>query len=296
MDEAQHDPGAENERVRVELASQVATITLNRPDKKNALSPAMFCDLASALERAEQDQRVRAVVLTGAGGDFSSGADQTATAEDEAPYAGLHPLERLRRIGDVALRLHRLSKPTIARVEGVAVGAGCNLALGCDFVLATPEARFSEIFIRRALSIDFGGSWLLPRIVGLQRAKELAMFGDILSADEAHAIGLVSRVVPRGELDDTVRQWASRLAAAPSLALSLTKALLNHGMGASMEIVLEAEGAASVTAQSSADAVEAKAAFVDKREAVFTGGSLLPSKDGAGAREEPPTDRPASES
>jgi 2-(1,2-epoxy-1,2-dihydrophenyl)acetyl-CoA isomerase len=134
---------------------------------------------------------------------------------------------------------------------------------------------------------------LLPRIVGLQRAKELAMFGDILSADEAQAIGLVSRVVPRSELDDTVHRWATRLAEAPALALSLTKALLNHGMGASMEVALESEAAASVTAQSSADALEAKEAFVEKRDGVFTGGSLLPTKGGAQARAGTRSDRPA---
>ena len=117
----------------------------------------------------------------------------------------------MRHVGDVALALHRLPKPTIAKVRGVAVGAGCNMALGCDLVVASDNARFSEIFARRGLSIDFGGSWVLPRIVGMHRAKELALFADIIDAAEAERIGLVNRVVPDAEIDAFVDDWAARL-------------------------------------------------------------------------------------
>ena len=134
----------------------------------------------------------------------------------------------MRHVGDVALALHRLPQPTIAKVRGVAVGAGCNLALGCDLVVAGETARFSEIFAKRGLSVDFGGSWVLPRRVGLHRAKELAFFADIIEANEAERIGLVNRVVPDGELDAFVDDWATRLAAGPPIALALTKRLLEQ--------------------------------------------------------------------
>ena len=126
----------------------------------------------------------------------------------------------MRHVGDVALALHRLPIPTIAKVRGVAVGAGCNMAIGCDLVVASENARFSEIFARRGLSIDFGGSWVLPRIVGMHRAKELALFADIIDAAEAERIGLVNRVLPDAEIDGFVDDWAARLAAGPPIALA----------------------------------------------------------------------------
>src|SRR2546430_14339333 len=139
----------------------------------------------------------------------------------------------MRHIGATALALHRLAKPTIAKVGGIAAGAGCNLALGCDLIVASDNARFSEIFSRRGLSVDFGGSWVLPRLIGLHRAKELAFFAEIVSAKEAADIGLVNRVVPAGELDAVVDDWARRLAAGPPIALSMTKATLNNSSSAS---------------------------------------------------------------
>ena len=129
----------------------------------------------------------------------------------------------MRALADLALRLHRLPKPTIAKVGGVAAGAGMSMALGCDLVVASESARFSQIFAKRGLSVDFGASWLLPRLIGLHKAKELAFFADILSAAEAEAFGLVNRVVPDDELDAFVDDWARRLADGPTLALSMTK-------------------------------------------------------------------------
>src|SRR5205807_8629846 len=136
----------------------------------------------------------RVMILTGASGSFCAGADLTAAAED-------HHLVHMRLVADVALELHRMPKPTIAKVDGVAVGAGCNLALGCDLIVASEDARFSQIFSKRGLSLDCGGSWLLPRFIGLHRAKELAFFGDIISAKEALEFGLVNRVMPTADLD-----------------------------------------------------------------------------------------------
>jgi 2-(1,2-epoxy-1,2-dihydrophenyl)acetyl-CoA isomerase len=167
--------------------------------------------------------------------------------------------------------LHRLPKPTIAKVNGVAAGAGCNLAFGCDLIVASDEARFSEIFARRGLSIDFGGSWLLPRLVGLHRAKELALFADILSAKEALDMGLVNRVVPAVDLDDFVDTWARQLAAGPPIALSMTKSLLNQSFEVSMAQALEDEGRCQTINFSTADTAEALSAFIEKRDPKFQG-------------------------
>jgi 2-(1,2-epoxy-1,2-dihydrophenyl)acetyl-CoA isomerase len=174
-------------------------------------------------------------------------------------------------IGQAALALHALPKPTIAKVDGVCVGAGCNLALGCDLVVASDRARFSEIFAKRGLSIDFGGSWLLPRRIGLHKAKELALLADIIDADEADRIGLVNRVVPVADLDSFVADWAARLAAGPPLALSLTKSLLDESMSMSMAEALEREAAAQAVNSASEDGREAVLAFLNKRDAHFSG-------------------------
>ena len=145
------------------------------------------------------------------------------------------------------------------------------MALGCDLIVASDEARFSEIFARRGLSIDFGGSWLLPRLVGLHRAKELALFADIISAKEAEAIGLVNRVVPAGELDAFVDDWAVKLAAGPPIALAQTKRLLNNSFEVTLEQALEDEGWAQTVNFGTADTAEAMAAFLAKREPKFEG-------------------------
>ena len=177
----------------------------------------------------------------------------------------------MRHVADVAIRLHRLTIPTIAKVGGVAAGAGLNLALGCDLIVASDDARFSEIFARRGLSIDFGGSWLLPRLIGLHKAKELAFFADIISAKEAEAIGIVNRVVPAGDLDAFVDDWAAKLAAGPPLALSLTKTMLNNAFAVSMDQALEDEGRSQTVNFSTADTMEAMRAFIEKREPKFEG-------------------------
>jgi 2-(1,2-epoxy-1,2-dihydrophenyl)acetyl-CoA isomerase len=156
-------------------------------------------------------------------------------------------------------------------VNGVAAGAGCNLALGCDLVIASDRARFSEIFSKRGLSVDFGGSWLLPRLVGMHKAKELVFLAEIIDAAEADRIGLVNRVVPHDELDATVREIAGRLAALPPVQLSVSKRLLNQSLSVSMADALEFEDVAQVLNFQSADTAEAVAAFVEKRPPKFTG-------------------------
>src|SRR3954471_12973554 len=255
------------ETIDVGRRDGVLTITLNRPEKKNAINGAMWEELLATFRDAASDAGGRFVVLTGAGGAFCSGADLSPGGRDE----GKHQLTRMRDVGDVCLALHHLPKPIIAKVGGVAAGAGCNMALGCDLIVASDDARFSEIFARRRLTLDFGGSWVLPRLVGLHKAKELALLADIISAAEAERLGIVNRVVPAAELDAFVLDWATRLAAGPPLALSMTKKLLNDGLAMSLDQALEAEGMAQTVNFGTKDTAEAMAAFLEKRDPTFQG-------------------------
>jgi 2-(1,2-epoxy-1,2-dihydrophenyl)acetyl-CoA isomerase len=241
----------------------VRTLTLNRPDRKNAINAQLWTELADALRAAARDD-LRALVITGAGNAFCSGAD-ISTPED------IHPKDKLRRLTDVALALHELTVPTIAKVTGVAVGAGWNLALGCDFVVATPESQFCQIFSKRGLSVDLGGSWLLPKLVGLQKAKRLVLLAETIDAEEARSMGLVTWVKPADEIDAFVSDLAERLAAGPPVALAQSKALLNDGANATLREALANEARAQPGNFATADSTEAYAAFAEKREPVFTG-------------------------
>ena len=254
--------------IEVTRADAIATVTINRPHRKNAVTGDMWAQLAETFRSLSADADIRCVVVTGAGGEFCSGADLAAREGSGRP---VHQLAAMRAVGDAALALHRMPQPTIAKVRGVAVGAGCNMALGCDLVVASENARFSEIFAKRGLSVDFGGTWLLPRRVGLHRAKELALFGDIISAADASEMGLVNRVLPDGELDAFVDGWARRLAAGPPIALALTKRMLNNAMNVTMEEALDDEGAAQTVNFGTKDTIEAMSAFTEKREPKFKG-------------------------
>lgn len=247
-----------------EDADGVRTLTLNRPRRKNAIDHELWLTLADALRHTATDRSVRVVVITGAGGAFCSGADISAPDNN-------HPVYRMRELTDVALLLHELPMPTVAKVRGVAVGAGWNLALGCDFVVAAPDARFSQIFVRRGLSLDLGGSWLLPKIAGLQQAKRLALLAETIDGAQARELGLVTWVVPEDEIDTYVGDLAARLASGPPIALAQTKALLNAGADHTLREALAGEAAAQGLNFATADAPEALAAFAEKREAQFTG-------------------------
>ncbi|MGA1077081.1 MAG: enoyl-CoA hydratase/isomerase family protein [Ilumatobacteraceae bacterium] len=198
------------ETLIVDEVDRVVTITMNRPRRKNAANSVMWEELSDVVRALHSADEVRAVILTGAGGDFCSGAD--VSGEETRSR---HMLHSMRHIGDLCLSLQRLAQPTVAKVRGVAAGAGLNMALACDMVIAAEGARFSEIFARRGLVVDFGGSWLLPRLVGMHRAKELVLLADIIDAAEADRIGLVNRVVPEAELDAVVATLAAPLAAGP---------------------------------------------------------------------------------
>ena len=247
----------------------VATLTIDRPQVRNAIPGGGWEALEAVFNEVASDDDVRVLVITGAGEDFCSGADVGGgRAEGERPS---HPLDSMRTVGRACQTLHTLPKPTIARVDGVAAGAGLNMALACDFVVASDRSRFSEIFARRGLNIDFGGSFILPRIVGMQRAKELVLLADVIDAPRAYEMGLVNRVVPRAELEGVVDEFVAKLVAGPPIALATSKKLLNQSFTATLEEALEAEGIGQAYQFTTADTTEAMSAFVEKRPPRFTG-------------------------
>jgi 2-(1,2-epoxy-1,2-dihydrophenyl)acetyl-CoA isomerase len=244
----------------------IVTVALHRPEKKNAIDATMWDELMAVFREVAESASDRVLVLTGSGGAFCAGADLSPI-----PGEPRHQLDRMHHFGWVGLALHEIPKPTIAKINGVAVGAGLNLALGCDLIVAGENARFSEIFVKRGLAIDLGGSWLLPRLVGLHKAKELALLGDMLDAKEAERIGIVNRVVPDAQLDAFVDDWARHLAAGPPLALQMTKRMLGMGLAMSLSEALHQEALAQSVTAASEDTAEALRAFFQKREPTFKG-------------------------
>jgi len=265
------------ETLQVFRENSVVTVTINQLEKKNAINSAMWDGLAEIFREIASRADDRVVVVTGAGNDFCSGADLSGRGGNAAAGASagaqnqVHHLAAMRRVNDACIALQRLPQPTIAKVRGVAVGAGCNLALGCDLVVASSTARFSEIFARRGLSLDFGGSWLLPRRIGMHRAKELALLAEIIGANDALEMGLINRVLPDGEVDAFVDNWARKLAAGPPIALAQTKRLLNNSLNVTLEEALDDEAAAQTINFATSDTAEAMRAFIEKREPKFTG-------------------------
>jgi enoyl-CoA hydratase/carnithine racemase len=257
---------ARYESLRVERAGGAVTITLDRPERKNAINATMWDELGTVVGEIARRAADRVVVITGSGGEFCSGADLAEPSANEE-----HHLAQLRRVGDLCLAIARLPQPTIAKVRGVAVGAGLNLALVCDLVVAAEGARFSEIFAKRGLSLDFGGSWILPRLVGMHRAKELALLARIIDAHEAAQIGLVNRVLPDAELDAFVDGWVTELVAGPPIALAMTKRMLNNSFNATLEQALDDEGVAQTVNLGTTDNQEAITAFLAKRAPRFEG-------------------------
>ncbi len=260
---------AELETLIIDAADNgVVTIAMNRPKRLNAASPQMFTELRETWNEIGGDPTVRCVVMTGAGDAFCSGADLAADGGD-GPRR--HALQGLNVIHQTVSALYSIMVPVIAKVNGVAAGAGMNLALACDLIVASDQARFSEIFARRGLSMDFGGTWILPRLIGLHRAKELAFFADVIDAKQAEDFGIVNKVVPHGELDAFVDDWAGRLAAGPPIAVAMTKRLLTLNASADFAAALEAEGMAQSLNFTTEDTKEAVKAFLEKRPPTFTG-------------------------
>lgn len=254
----------------------ISYVTLNRPDAGNALLLAQRPVIRELLQAASDDCEIRGVVLAANGKHFCTGADLRGAA----PGA-----ERPRRPGDVARQLFHgpesaqrfvtaildCGKPVVAAVQGAAAGMGAQIALACDLVVASEKAYFAQIFIRRGILVDAGGAYLLPRRIGLQKAKELVFFGDDLPAREAMAIGLVNKVVPPEDLASAVAQYAERLAAAPTTAIGLAKQLLNRSLDVERATALRDEAFAAEVNAATEDMKEGIAAFVERRPPRFVG-------------------------
>ncbi len=268
------------------------TLTLNDPATRNALGPDMLRELEAQLRRFEEDPEDRVLLLTGTDPSFCSGAnvkgfnrtiEEANPAEDAAPDEGGSPWSRMdaRRGRKVTidpgsgalmpLRLHKLQKPTIAAVNGHAIGVGMGLALACDIRFASESAIFSEAFVRMGLVPGDGSCWQLPRLIGLSHTLLLQYTGDRLDAAEAHRIGLVSRALPHAQLMEAATELAARLARGPAYAISLTKYLVHNSLNLGLEESLELAHAAQEIARSTGDHREAVRAFLEKRSPKFEG-------------------------
>ena len=259
------------EPLLLEKQDQVAILTLNRPAKLNALDESLRSAMQAAIDEVRADDGVRAVVFTGAGRGFCSGADLTGGGEPKPPTQNDN-LDDLGWVGRQALALYQLDKPAIAAVNGVAVGAGMSLALACDLRVGSPATRFKTVFIERNLSPDSGMSFFLPRIVGYSRAADLIYTSRAVDADEAHRIGLLDRLVEQDQLLDTALAVASEMAAWPPLALRVSKRVLQHNVECELPEALRFELASlAVGNRAINDRKESLAAFRERRKPVYTG-------------------------
>ncbi|MFZ5634868.1 MAG: enoyl-CoA hydratase-related protein [Bacillota bacterium] len=255
------------ETIMYESSGGVATITLNRPDSLNSINRQMVYDLSGAFNKCRDDGGIRCVVLTGAGRGFCAGADLSAGSIKNPDDISRTLKERY---NPVIKSIREMEKPVIAAVNGVAAGAGCNMALACDLVIAAGSAIFVQAFVRIGLVPDAGGSYFLPRLVGPKKAMEMALLGEKISAAEAERLGMINRVVPDGEFAAEVKKLAARLASGPSCQ-GMIKAMFTRSLEMNLDGCLEMEAGFQAKAAATEDFVEGVSAFLQKREAVFKG-------------------------
>lgn len=264
-----------SEVVLYDVQDGVATITLNRPESLNAMNPEMLSTMYLVAEKAIADAGVRCVVVTGAGRAFSAGGDVKAMAQSNIAErqggGGKSPVENLRQQEEVSRLLQEMPKPTIAAVNGVAAGAGLSVALAADLRIASDQARFTTAFAKVGFSGDFGGTWLLQRLLGPARAKELYFVSDIFDAKRALELGLVTKVVPHDTLMDEAIALARRLAEGPTLAYGRMKDNFTFGATNSFGDTLTREAQNMIASGATEDHRNAALAFVEKREPKFTG-------------------------
>ena len=255
----------------------LATIALNRPEAMNALSPSLVRDLLSAINEVEEDDQIRALVITGVGRAFCAGGDVKAMRGGSTPARqrteeGIDAIRRsFHSAHKVILGLQKLEKPTIAMVNGAAVGAGCDLACVCDIRVGSENARFNSGYIRIGSFPGWGGAWLLPRVVGLPKACELLFTGEFVDAHEALKIGLLNKLVPADQLEAETMELARKIAANAPIALRLTKLMVYRGLETDLETALKFAGTGEAITLSSEDHAEAVRAFREKRVGIFKG-------------------------
>jgi enoyl-CoA hydratase/carnithine racemase len=249
----------------------VTTITLNRPDKLNAFSGTMREDLLAALRAAADDADVRVIIITGAGRAFCAGGDVDYMSGLQKS-GDVQAFRKLLDAGrDIVTTIAAIDKPVIASVNGVAAGAGCNLALACDYRLASDTAKFSQSFVKIGMHPDWGGTWLLPRLIGPGRAMEMLMTGRMVDATEAVSIGLADRVVPSADLPAETEKLAQAIASGPPIAIAGIKRALRRSEQNDLRAQIELESEHQLAAFRSMDAAEGMAAFFEKRKAEFSG-------------------------
>ena len=261
------------QHLRIEIADQIATVTLDRPEKLNALSRDLHDEMVQAANQLRADDDVRVLIITGAGRGFCSGADLTARpAENGVSNNQAARLDEFGWVGAQALAFGAIDKPTIAAVNGVAAGAGMSLALACDIRVGSEKARFKTVFLERSLSPDAGMTWFLPRIIGYARASELILTSRFVESDEALDIGLLNRRVAHDDLLSAARETAAQIAFWPPMAARAAKRVLQRNLNATLEEGLRNEIVAiSHARQAPHDVAEAQASFVERRTPQFTG-------------------------
>jgi 2-(1,2-epoxy-1,2-dihydrophenyl)acetyl-CoA isomerase len=248
------------------------TVTLNRPDRRNALNPALTSGLLDAFARATASSEVRAVLLRGAGGTFCVGGDVKAMASRNAADDTFESrVADLRRRADVSRLIHEMPKPVVAMIDGAAAGAGLSIALACDLRIAGTSAKLTTAFAKVGLSGDFGGTYFLSQLVGNGKARELYLTSPVLTAEEALKLGIVNRVVPDGELEQAARELALSLADGPTVTLGYIKRNINLAERNSISEQLDAECLHHTRCAATEDHKEAAKAFVEKRAASFRG-------------------------
>ena len=254
-----------------EVKDGLAIITLNRPEKLNSVSMAQLEELARKVNEFEQEDAVRAIIITGTGKGFSTGADLSGSGGRPDLGTGLGMKLSTHIYGRVCFALASCEKPVIGAVNGVAAGAGCNLALSCDIIIAAKSARFIQIFVRRGLVPDLGGTYFLPRLVGLAKAKELMFTGDPISADEALALGMINRVVDDSNLMPEAIALAKRLSQGATRSIGMIKHMLNRSLNTDLATQLEFEAAFQGLAATTEDFREGLLSFLEKRDPHFGG-------------------------
>jgi 2-(1,2-epoxy-1,2-dihydrophenyl)acetyl-CoA isomerase len=254
--------------LKFQVRDGVATVTLNRPDVYNALNDEITFELQNSLKAVAKDEQIRVVVLTGEGKAFCSGQDlKDSAAKENRSFK--ESLEK--RYNPIILAMRNLPKPIICRLNGVAAGAGCSLALACDIIVAAEQATLIEVFVNIGLVPDSGSTYFLPRLVGMAKAFELCSMGTKLEAKEALAIGLINKVVPADQLDEAVSLYVDYFAKAPTKSIGLIKKMLNKAANATLEDTLEYESYCQEIAGASPDYKEGVTAFLQKRKPDFKG-------------------------
>jgi 2-(1,2-epoxy-1,2-dihydrophenyl)acetyl-CoA isomerase len=255
-----------------DVKDRIATLTLNRPDRMNALGGTLREDLLDALTKAGADDEVRVIVITGAGRGFCSGGDVKAMSERQQSGDAGSTKDKYAPLRDrIVLALRECPKPVIAAVNGAAAGAGMSLAMACDMRIAASGAKFSQAFVKRGLHPDWGGSWFLPRIVGTAKACELIFTGDAIDAAQAFELGILNAVVAPEALMDETYNLARKIADGPPVAIQLAKRAIYHNEDVDLRAGLEFESFAQNVTKETADYKEGVKAFVEKRAPKFTG-------------------------